>query len=98
MTTNPALTEKAFLGQVTAHARLMGWRTYHPWMSVRSVPGWPDLFAVRRGRAVAVELKTARGRVTEAQREWIAALNAVPGITALVATPADWDKLEELLS
>lgn len=44
--------------------------------------GWPDIFAVRAGRAYAIEIKTpAYPDVTDEQREWLTELGAVPGIT-----------------
>lgn len=44
--------------------------------------GWPDVFAVRGGRAYAIEIKTpAYPDVTDEQRLWLAELGAVPGIS-----------------
>jgi hypothetical protein len=78
------------------HARLLGWLVYHVYDARRSAPGWPDCFAVRNGRAVAIELKTMRGRVSPEQRRWIAELDAVPGITAFVAhCPRDWARITD---
>lgn len=39
-------------------------------------PGVPDLLALHRGHLYALELKTERGRVSDAQGEMIAALEA----------------------
>jgi len=47
--------------------------------------------------AVALELKSEKGKATDAQQEWIAALDAVPGIVARVVRPSDWDWIEEAL-
>lgn len=44
--------------------------------------GWPDIFAVRSGRAYAIEIKTpAYPTVTDEQRAWLTVLGAIPGIT-----------------
>jgi hypothetical protein len=44
--------------------------------------GWPDIFAVRDGRAYAIEVKTpAYDTVTDEQRAWLDRLGKVPGIT-----------------
>lgn len=59
-----------------------GWMAYHTHDSRRSEPGFPDLVLVRGGECLAVEVKAAGGRATAAQLEWLAALDAVPGIVA----------------
>ena len=43
--------------------------------------GWPDIFAVRGGRAYAIEIKVPPDTVRDEQREWLDRLGAVPGIT-----------------
>lgn len=43
------LTEKQFMGTVIELARALGYHTYHPWLSIRSERGWPDLAMVRGG-------------------------------------------------
>ena len=43
--------------------------------------GWPDIFAVRGGRAYAIEIKVPPDKPTDEQREWLDRLGAVPGIT-----------------
>lgn len=59
-------------------ARLMGWRCYHTLRSKGSEPGYPDWTLVRE-RIVFLELKTEAGKVSSAQSEWIAALEAGGG-------------------
>lgn len=44
--------------------------------------GWPDIFAVRGGRAYAIELKVPPDKPTDEQREWLNRLGAVPGVFA----------------
>lgn len=88
--------EKLWQARVEQVARRNGWRVYHPHDSRRSEPGWPDLFAVRAGRAVAAELKT-RGQPTAAQQAWLADLDQVPGIETHVWYPADEDEMQATL-
>jgi hypothetical protein len=68
---------------------LTGCRAYHPWISVRSAAGFPDLTVVheRTGGLLFAELKQDGKQPTTAQAEWLALL----GIrhTAVVWTPAD---------
>lgn len=75
-----ALSENAFLTQVTELAELMGWRwahfrparTAHGWRTPASGPlgkGWPDLVLVRDrdGRMIFAELKAEAGRIADEQ-------------------------------
>lgn len=82
-------TERQVQDTLIAAARLAGWLVYHPWLSVRSSAGWPDLFCVHPGRrqVLAIEVKSQRGRVSAAQQAWLAAL-AAAGIPAFVVRPA----------
>lgn len=43
--------------------------------------GWPDIFAVRAGRAYAIEIKVPPDDVRDEQRAWLDELGRVPGIT-----------------
>ena len=52
-------------------AKLYGWLHFHDYDSRHSVPGYPDLTLVRGERLIYAELKTERGRLTEAQRDWL---------------------------
>jgi hypothetical protein len=75
-------------------ARLLGWRVYHPWSSLHSAAGWPDLFLVRGNRAIAAELKRSAGmRPRPIQQAWLDELALVPGIQTFCWTPADWSDI-----
>lgn len=91
------LTEVQFQRQVVDIAKLCGWRVYHPFLSKWSDKGWPDLFMVRGDRAVALELKSAKGKTSAAQEDWIESLGAVEGIVARIVQPGDWAWIEGLL-
>lgn len=92
-------TEKVFMEQVIAYARLVGWKVYHPWISVRSEPGWPDVAMVRGGRLVVAELKSLTGKLTPAQEEWLGALGAVPCCEVYIWYPTEeyWQEIERVL-
>ena len=66
-------TEKEWQAQVVSLAKQMSWKIYHPFRSDRSEPGWPDLSLVR-DRIVMLELKTEKGKLSDAQKDWIRAL------------------------
>jgi hypothetical protein len=87
------------------YATMCGWRCLH-FESVRvqypggkmvwktpfsgSGKGFPDVFAIRRDRIVAIEVKGKGDTLKAEQEQWLAELNAVPCVDAVVATPKDW--------
>jgi hypothetical protein len=91
------VSEKVFMSQVCQLARFCGWKQYHTWNSFRSTEGFPDLVLVRPPRLIFAELKSEKGKLTEAQEEWIEALCKVEGVTAFVWHPSDWDDIERIL-
>jgi Holliday junction resolvase-like predicted endonuclease len=92
----PKLTERQFQARVVTYARIMGWRCFHHFDSRRSEAGWPDLVLIRRPRVVFVEVKSARGSLTDAQRECLGLLRSCKQ-EVYVARPSDWPALELLL-
>lgn len=105
MTAATAITEAEWQATVTDLLRALGYRSMHcrrsigkgrRWTTATSVVGWPDLFAWRPGRAVALELKAEGGTVTTEQERVLAEL-AGAGIDARVVRPSDFDELVEWL-
>lgn len=92
----PKLTEARFQSQVVQYARLMGWRSYHTRDSRGSDAGFPDLVLVRRPRVIFAELKADRGRLTDKQREWLAALTEC-AVESYLWRPTDWPEIERVL-
>jgi len=90
-----ACDEKTFQRAVVDLATWNGWKVHWVWNSRHSPAGWPDIFAVRGARMVALELKTERGRITAAQEDWILTLKAA-GVEAFFARPSEWDMIERL--
>ena len=84
-----SISERQLQEHVVAMAKALGWAVFHPWTSVHSAAGWPDLFMVRNGRALAVELKSEVGKVTWQQTAWLGDLARVPGIQTAVWRPTD---------
>ena len=91
-------SERDFQEAVTGMAEGYGYITYHTFDSRRSDAGFPDIVAVRPGRIVYIELKAMQGRLSDAQREWLAALNAGGG-EVFVFRPCCWNsgELENVL-
>ena len=84
-----SISERELQQHVVAIAQALGWAVFHPWTSVHSAAGWPDLFMVRGPRALAVELKSDTGKVTWQQTAWLGDLGRVPGIETGLWRPAD---------
>jgi hypothetical protein len=91
------MTETELLDVVLECAHLFGWRTAH-FRPARTVRGWrtpvagdgkgfPDLVLVR-DRVLFVELKSATGRLTTEQQDWLEVLDRVA--EAHVWRPVDW--------
>ena len=95
------MNEADLLDAVLEYAELRGWLTYHA-RPARTRDGWrtpaqgngargfPDLIMCRRDRLVIAELKSARGRLTDSQRDWLDALAAVPDIETYTWRPDEW--------
>ena len=91
-----SMTEEQWLQQVRELARLKGWRIYHTRDSRRSDPGFPDLVLVRGERLIFAELKREKGRLSDSQRTWLAALEETA--ETHVWRPSDWDTVIEVLT
>lgn len=102
MATALVQTEKQFQAAVVEYAEPMGWRTFHPFDSRRSNPGFPDLTMVRRERLIFAELKRHTGRVSSAQSAWLMALArvdpAADRIEVHLWRPSDWPEIEGVLA
>ena len=85
------------MSQVVQLARLCGWMVYHTHDSRGSAAGFPDLVLVRPPRLLTVELKSARGRLPPAQREWLEVLEKCRQVEVYVWRPADWETIVERL-
>jgi hypothetical protein len=66
------MNEKQWQAQVVALAKSLGWIAYHTHDSRRSAAGFPDLVLAHPERGIIfVELKTANGKLSEAQTDWL---------------------------
>lgn len=90
------LTEKAWLGQIVQLAKTLGWKCYHPFLSIHSERGFPDLTLVRE-RVVFVELKTEKGKLSPHQVNWVDSLR-MAGAEVRVWRPSNWDEAVKILS
>lgn len=95
---HPGISEADYQLRVIQWVTLNGWLAYHTHDSRRSVEGFPDLCLVPdpikrpdlAGQgAVFLELKAEKGRVSDAQAKWVAALHAA-GVEVRILRPSDW--------
>lgn len=76
-----------------ALAKANGWLVYHTHDSRRSAAGFPDLVLLRGGRLMFVELKAAKGKLSDDQKTWLAALEGVAGVAVYCWRAADWPEV-----
>lgn len=88
-----SMTEDQLLTAVTDALTLYHWKWVHFRRSDKAQmmgsAGFPDICAARKGRILFLELKSDRGKLSDAQWQWADAL--VP--YWYVIQPADLDKL-----
>jgi len=89
-------SEKDFQSAVVKLAKLHGWMVYHTFDSRRSEPGFPDLVLMRDGVMIVAELKLD-SKVSDAQKEWLAAFGAC-NVPTYVWRPEDWTLIETLIT
>lgn len=101
-------TEAGFQKAVTDLALLCSWRFVHHrpartakgWRTAGSgdIAGWVDLvlWHERARRVLYVEVKSERGRTTQAQRDVLTSLR-LAGCEVAVWAPRDWAELEATL-
>ena len=101
------VTEKDWQSQVTDALKLFGWRWVHFRTSIGykrryqtaqdGDKGWVDIVAVRRGRMLLIELKSASGRLTDDQKAWRDELKEVAGVGYYMWRPSDSDVMMAVL-
>ena len=99
---NEAVTEDSFKRMVIEYAQLHHWLVHHarPAMNRRGKwatwqegdNGFPDLTLARRGKVIFAELKSEKGKPSDAQLGWLVSLP-----NSFIWKPSDWPQIEELL-
>ena len=86
---HPPLTERKFQAETLRRFQSQGWLCYHTLDSRGSQPGFPDLVCVHPTRGILyLELKTARGRLSNDQERWLDTITLAGGNAALLR-PSD---------
>jgi hypothetical protein len=86
----PRITERQLQDAIVECAGVLGWRVYHPWTSVNSAAGYPDLTLVRPPRVIMAELKSATGKLSPDQDDWLRDLMRCPGVEVYLWVPDAW--------
>lgn len=82
--------EAAWQRTVVEAAKRLGWQHYHTVYSIGTEAGYPDLTLFHPVHGVLwIELKTAKGVVSQAQQDWIATIRDA-GQRVYVFRPSDW--------
>ena len=90
--------EKDFQRAVIKMAEENLWLVYHPWLSVKSKAGFPDLTCLRGRRLVFAELKAESGTPSAAQLTWGEALAVVGGhVEHYFWRPSNWSQIMDIL-
>lgn len=86
---NAEVTHAELQASIIQLATLKGYEHFHNLHPEGSDPGWPDLVLCKPPRLIFLELKTERGKLTEAQRGWLLRLKACNQECYLLR-PTDW--------
>lgn len=90
------MTEFEFQKRITDLCDWLHLKWHHETDSRKSPKGWPDLVIAGPKAVLFAELKTDKGRTTEAQKEWLRAL-ARTGANVYLWRPEDWPDIERML-
>lgn len=82
--------EKAFQAAVVKEAEKLCWLVFHPWLSIRSKSGYPDLTMARGTRVIFAELKTEKCVLSAAQQTWRDVLDSDGHHEYYLWRPSDW--------
>lgn len=89
--TMPERGPKGLQAAVKQAAEWNGWLYFHDEDSRLNNPGFPDcvLSHPARGEMIVAELKKVGGKLTECQKQWLAAFVAA-GVETHIWTPIEW--------
>lgn len=101
------MSEQAFMNALIEAAQLWSWRVAH-FRPAKTERGWrtpvqadgagfPDLVLLKPPRVIFVELKSEKGKATQAQMTWLDELAAVSTVESHLWRPSDWWAIAEVL-
>ncbi len=94
------MTEASFQDQVRQLAQNTDWLYYHVWNAKRTPEGYPDVHLVKPPRIIYAELKTddPKEKPSRAQRVWLDAFAACPGVETYLWRPKHWEDIVSILA
>jgi Holliday junction resolvase len=103
--TGKPISERELQTQITDALHTVGYKTQHvyrlqvagdeeknrpaAWRTSTTASGWPDLFAIRPGWQLAIEVKGAKTPVEDEQLAWLALFATLPCCRAWILRPRD---------
>lgn len=63
-------------------------QTKHGWRTGTTAEGWPDLMALRREWLIVVEVKSEKGKATDAQLVWLQRFALLPFTRSWILRPS----------
>ena len=103
----PKYTETMMVNDIVREAHSFGWMVHHDrpaltgrgWRTaLQGDAGFPDLLLLRAGVVAAWECKSAIGKVTPPQQQWLDEWAKVPGVSVRVVRPADLEACYKFLA
>ena len=88
------IKEKEISAQIREFLKLNKILHWRQWQGQFSVPGIPDIVGIvpNAGTLLAIEVKTATGKVSDKQWEWIEAINREGGIAFIARSVSETQK------
>ena len=94
---NNQITEKFFTQQIAELAKVLDYKYYHPWLSIHSPRGFPDICMVKGERLIFAELKREQGELSPYQAEWLEVLKATGKAEVYVWRPSQLEEIVNIL-
>lgn len=92
------ITEKQFEAQVKDLGKILHVdKFYHPFLSKWSEKGFPDCTIIKVPKLIFMELKSEKGQLTPAQKEWLDLLNQCTSVEAYCFKPHQIEEIAEIL-
>ena len=90
------MLEAEFQTNIIQLAKTLGWLIHHDsgdmYEHTRGDPGFPDLVLAKDGRVIFLELKSDKGKATDAQYKWLVAI-----ADSYLVRPEDMQWIAQLL-
>ena len=83
------MKEKDLTKQIRSLLKVCGIWHWKAWQGLGSTPGVPDILGIYKGRMLGIEVKTAAGKLSKHQQDFIDKINAEGGIAFVARSIED---------